>query len=923
MSAIAAAAAGTVVLGALGVGWHLVGGKARPLNEAVFQRLLDADGELGGLLAGAQYARTSVKVAVAKRASEALADVEHPLWLVYATRAQRDLQRRLQRMLGELDALTAEANEAFVQRELATFAALFDSVESNPLTVAQRRSCVVNEDNNLVLAGAGTGKTSTMIGRAGYLLASGRARPDEILMLAYGRKAAEEMQERQDEKLAAWTKDGTPTIKTFHALGLEIIGQAEGRRPSLSPLAEDKFQFTKFIDEQVAECCDLAAYQEKMIRYCGSERFPYRNPFDFASMPEYYEYVRENELRTLRGEVVKSFEEVVVANFLSANGVRYLYEHPYSVDTSGPDYRQYKPDFYLPDYKVYVEHFALDGQGQPPVHFDGRKYLEGVEWKRKLHRSHGTKLVETYSYLKREGRLESHLAAKLEEAGVKLVPRPPEELLAELRESSEVSDFAALLGDFLTLFKQADFELSELRRMAAAHIDAARMTLLIDLFGPILEAYETELRENRDIDFADMIRRATKHVEEGSFRSPYRQILVDEFQDISRPRARLVLALRQQATETVTFGVGDDWQSIYRFTGSDIAYTRDFPVHFGPTVTTPLETTFRFNDQIGAVSSKFVLKNPAQIRKSIASIKRSGKPEVSLVRAVRTDDGLRLALDGISSRLGGYGRPQRARVLVLGRYNWVVDEWRSRGAKQTLKKSYPSIDIDFMTVHAAKGKEADYVVVLGLHRGKHGFPSEKPTDDVLEFLLPELEPFRHAEERRLFYVALTRAKERTYLVYSPQEASPFVVELLSEDDPYPVCTDEFAAELLCAEVPLVLCPKCADGGLVLKSGPYGTFVGCNNYPYCNYREKPCPQCGSLMRRAGSQRTCTNAGCAVTIPICPKCGAQMVERTGPYGRFWGCINYRRNSDFMCTGKINIERRRPAGSPSSTRRYGRRY
>jgi len=918
LTPVAAMLTFAIIAALAAVVWHRFGVRARPALVPAVEALEVFLAQRNDFLAKHSYARGSHRQRLVEAGIRALDSTRTVSWFLFANSVQRKTAAAVSRFVSDSESLVAQANDAFVQSEMAKFREFFDTVESKPLTPAQRRSCVVGEDNNLVLAGAGTGKTSTMIGRAGYLLASNRARPDELLMLAFGKKAAGEMQERQNSRLKRWIDDDAPTIKTFHALGLQIIGAVEGRRPDITPMAEDDYSLAKFIDAEIAECCDEPLYKAMIVRYCGSERYPYRNPFDFDSMQEYNEYVRANELRTLKGEVVKSFEECVIANFLSANSVSYKYEHPYKVDTSGPDFRQYKPDFYLPDHDVYIEHFALDRKGQPPPHFDKKKYLEGIRWKRDLHQKHDTKLVQTYSYLKREGNLESHLAQQLRAKGVELRPKSNDELLEELRKSSEVAEFAILMAKILTLFKESDHHLDALRNKAAQHIDSTRLLLLFDLFTPILVAYEAELAEFGQIDFADMIRKATEHVESGRYQSPYLHVLVDEFQDISRARARLVSAFVGQRPESFLFVVGDDWQSIYRFTGSDIAYTRDFRDIFGNTATIPLDLTFRFNDQIGNAASKFILKNPAQIVKSIRSLHEAPHPAFSFIRVVRTEDGLKMALDAIEKQ-SGYGHDSKATVLVLGRYNFVIEDWWSPAASRQLKTMHPSLDVQFMTVHGAKGKEADYVVVLGLGRGKNGFPCEKPTDSVLEFLLPDLEPFPLAEERRLFYVALTRARRRVYLAYNPLEASQFVLELLNKEEGYSVCTDEFASRLMCAEIAFVPCPDCATGALVPRTGPDGfSFVGCNNYPYCKHTEKPCPQCGSLLRRSARSRECTNQACNAVVPICSKCGGDMVERSGPYGKFWGCTNYRRNAGFICTHTMNISsQRRPLPTDKRSR------
>lgn len=871
--------------------------------ERQFGGLTSVGKQIAFLLGRRVFIRDAARQATVEACAGAASFRRDKLWEMYASAEQRSAFARVIQFTQNSEQLVREANQRFIDGQLAQFEQFFDTVESKPLTDRQRLACVADEHNNLVLAGAGTGKTSTMIGRAGYVLAAGLARADQILMIAYARKAADEMQERQDSRLSALLGGGTPKIKTFHALGLEIIGVAEGKRPDISPMAEDKHAFAVFVDDQLQLQCEDNDYKAKLVRYCGTERFPYRNPFDFESMEEYLEYVRENELRTLKGEIVKSFEECVIANLLNKYGVPYVYEAPYEIDMSGPDFRQYRPDFYLPEHGVYFEHFALDRSGKPPHYFDCAKYLEGIAWKRELHAKHGTRLVETYSYLKRENLLESTLLETLVTEGVEFHPRSDEEMLAELRESSEVADFAVLVSEFIGLFKQAGKPFSEVWHIAEVHRDSQRVLLLLELIAPVLHAYGEELAIQGHIDFADMIVRATSHVETGRYKSPYTNIMVDEFQDISAARARLVMALRKQRPECSLFAVGDDWQAIYRFAGSDLRYTRDFARIFGPTSTTALETTFRFNSKIGDVASSFVLKNPEQITKRVVSLVQTHEPSVSLIRTLTTAVGLKMALEAISAR-PVFGDASTVSVLVMARFNFVFEDWSSSAAKRGLNQQYPKLRIVFSTVHAAKGKEADFVVVLGLDKGKFGFPSTRRGDKLLECLLPEPESFRLAEERRLFYVALTRARRRAYLVYNPMVASPFIHELTNAEDPYSICTDEFRGANECAEFPHVSCPKCVHGSLVPRPGPHGAFVGCSNYPQCNHTELACPQCGSLMRSDSSQRRCTNPACRATVRICPECGGSMVERSGPYGKFLGCSNYRVGEGFACTHKEKI-------------------
>jgi len=872
-----------------------------PLIESLESNKARIDQFLGGF----EYARHSQTTVLVESCLAVLRPTRTLAWKLFASRNQRDLASQIRRFTKQAHDLASRANQGFIEQELERCKQLFDTIESHPMTALQRRACVVCEDNNLVLAGAGTGKTSTMTGRAAYLVAGQRANAGEVLMIAYARKAAEEMQERQDKRLRPWLGDFLPKVKTFHALGLEIVGLVEGSMPLVTPMAHDTTKFARFIDEQIDVLCEDQSYRSKVIKYFGSERYPYRSHFDFDTGEQYLDYVRTHEMRTLRGEVVKSFEECVIANFLSAHGVRYKYEAPYIVDTSTPDIRRYQPDFYLPDYGTYIEHFAINRLGKAPKHFaNPQQYLEGIKWKRNLHSENKTNLIETYSYLRQEGKLEDYLATELTRNGIVLKRRSDEDLLNELRELTLISELAELIGDFIGRFKDSGKSLMEVADAANVHCDSARLTLLLQLATPVLNAYEQHLRDGNLVDFADMIQRATRYVETGAFSSPYTHILVDEFQDISKLRAELVLALKRQRSDVSLFAVGDDWQSIYRFAGSDISYTTEFRGVFGPTETTPLDLTFRFNDKIGQVASTFILQNKEQTPKHLGSFAKVELPAVSLVRVAQIGDGLKLVLDAVSSRTG-MGKNHRASVLVLGRYNHMVQEWRSEHRSAQLSKRYPLLDIEFMTVHAAKGKGADFVVILGLCRGKNGFPCEKLTDGLIEFVLPQKESLLHAEERRVFYVALTRARHRVYLVYNPMEESIFVSELKGSTD-YMICNDEFDAfpNVILQDRPSVQCPACKSGQLNVKNSQHGTFVGCNNFPYCEYKERACPQCRQLMTRDRTHRKCTNSECDAVIQICQKCGADMVKRTGRYGEFWGCSNYRKNAAHFCTNTAKI-------------------
>ena len=791
----------------------------------------------------------------------------------------------IQPMLNHGYAYIEQWNEAYVQQQLTEFQVFFDQVESNPLTDKQRRACVIDEQHNLVLAGAGTGKTSTMIGRAGYLLQSEIAHPQEILMLAFARKAADEMEERIQTKLGV----NVLTVKTFHSLGKHIISQVEGVVPAISKMAEDEHLRARFVDAQIQQLLNDEQYKSRLVTYFLRFSYPYKSAFGFKSLGEYNQYILDNELRTLQGELVKSYEECEIANFLYRQGVRYQYEANYQINTSGPDYKAYQPDFFLPDYGIYIEHFAVNEHNQTPPFIDQKSYLEGMTWKRSLHEKHQTQLIETYSYQKHQGILTQSLSEQLQQAGVSFKPLANNELLKQLNQLGQVSAFAQLLAQVLALFKSAYLNIKDMVTLAGQHEDKERMQAAAFLFEPILELYQQQLRDTQTIDFEDMIGLAIRYVESGQYQSPYRYLLVDEFQDISASRARLVEALLNQQADNSLFCVGDDWQSIYRFTGSDVTITKEFTKHFGYTATSILDKTFRFNNKIGEFSSKFVMRNRTQIEKQMHSQHQVGQPAISLIKTNQDSVGLNAALSAIHVK----SQNKTVSVLILARNSF------KRPDLTAYKNQYPNLQLQFMTVHASKGKEADYVIILGLDKGKHGFPSEKVTPPLLDLLLPKAEAFAYAEERRLFYVAVTRARHHVYLISDAAKASDFIRELIHDE--YEMHRDEFHGTGFQDKIADKPCSQCQTGFMLTKDNQYGSFFACNQYPLCAHTEPACQWCGGELKEQGRLKVCTSKRCDYIEPICPACGGSMRLRKGPYGEFWACSNYRKGSEISCEHK----------------------
>ncbi|UHS64265.1 UvrD-helicase domain-containing protein [Agrobacterium vaccinii] len=793
------------------------------------------------------------------------------------------------------------ATEAFVASALEQWGTFFDTIESKPLTQEQRLSVVVDEDATLVLAGAGSGKTSVITAKAAYLVKTGIRKPEEILLLAFAKNAAAEMSERVKER------SGVPVVaRTFHALAYDIIGKVEGSKPALADHATDDLLFVNAIKQILKDLVlRLSEVSRAIIQWFAHFLVEPKTEWDFKSKHDFYKHMEQQDLRTLQGEQVKSYEELQIANWLYENGVEYEYEPTYEHELATGGRRVYCPDFRLIESGVYIEHFGVRRKKMPDGNdrlftapfVDNDKYLKDMTWKRDIHTENQTTLVETYSYERQEGTLLKGLAEKLVPY-VTLQPRPPETIFDRVVELKQVDNFSQLLATFLRKFKGGGYSVADCDAKSERMKTGPRAKAFLAVFEPVFQEYQQRL--NGRIDFEDMVLRAARYVETGRYVSPFRHILVDEFQDISQGRGRLVKALKTQHTDARLFAVGDDWQSIFRFAGSDIHLMRHFGQEFGGSFdgetgvhrAVDLGRTFRSVDQIAFAARSFVLKNPAQLSKNIVPAGKATEPAIRILMTPKNTAETKLieVLGGISGKLEAN---ERASVLLLGRYRFVAPDIVG------LQKQFPKLRINFKTVHASKGLEADHVILLNADSGRMGFPSETVDDPLLTLVSPEGEPFEHAEERRVMYVAMTRARLTLTILASDSKPSSFVTELM-EEPAYGVAVVSDAA------TSSYQCREC-DGRLLASQNHGQTFYSCEHANHCGNWLPACSSCGSGLphRTDGSaQATCQ---CGKIFPACNECqSGWLVERTGRYGKFLSCVRYK-----VCNGKGRIASPRQVG------------
>ncbi|MGB5120257.1 MAG: DNA helicase IV, partial [Vibrio fluvialis] len=338
----------------------------------------------------------------------------------------------------------------------------------------------------------------------------------------------------------------------------------------------------------------------------------------------------------------------------------------------------------------------------------------------------------------------------------------------ELGSHVENPKLIAWLEKQLDQLAQLSIGKKEILQRLVEHPDYARLNSELSLTWPCYQAWQQMLKESNQIDFNIMISRATDYVRKGKFNSPWKFIMIDEYQDISPQRLELIQSLCEQKPDaTNLFAVGDDWQSIYQFAGSDVNLTTGFSARFPHSTIHHLDTTYRFNDQIGSVANRFVQENPSQLPKELNSFKTQKQKAVYVAPSNHVEK----VLDQLNRQASGMKT-----VLLLGRNHYhkpeLLRDWQNH---------YLSLRIEFMTCHASKGKEADYVIVLAVDEGQ--FPARVKSLHLDGALTQSDDSFPYAEERRLFYVAMTRAKEKVWITHSGN-GSAFVQELLAGD--YPV-----------------------------------------------------------------------------------------------------------------------------------------
>ncbi|WP_302545289.1 UvrD-helicase domain-containing protein [Coprobacter fastidiosus] len=686
---------------------------------------------------------------------------------------------------GVINKLVKQHNEGVITFLLDTHKDFFDQCLKYPLDQQQRRSIVSEEDNCLVVSSAGSGKTSSIIGKVKYITDVKGIAPHRILLISYTNKAAAELTERM-------ATDGLKGY-TFHKLAIDIIGRATGIKPSICDNTD-----ALFIDIYHT-LLGNNAFKNSVVEYFIDYQ---TNETDWEKRKnERQEQLSEQknvQLKAMfpdmdgRAIYVRSEQEQKICFVLSSLGVKFRYEEPYEHQLADEMHFQYRPDFSIyfeqkgVTKRIYLEHFGVDEHSLVPAWFAkdknityeeaNQKYDDGITWKKAAHEKFGTQLLVTSSADFHYSDIRNKLKKILEDVGVPIQEKTNEELYGLIlpKGSKQEKAFIRLVATFVTLVKSSCKSVKEVLKQAKNADDERSVFIIKNIFQPVYERYISALSDSNQIDFTDAILQATE-ICRASHPVEYDYIIVDEFQDISVDRYNFLKVLREGNPPAKLYCVGDDWQSIYRFSGSDMALFNQFPEYFGATEINKIETTYRFGEPLVSLSSYFIQRNKAQIQKDIHSFNSEMKTELEFYSYDRRD-----YCNMIGQLVASI--PSDKSIFLLGRYSF--DDYYLSFMYQSIKEGNRFFyviggrKIEFLTVHKSKGLEADYVILLQCNKDTYGFPSLVSDDPVLNYVLTKSDQFPYGEERRLFYVAITRAKMKTFVLYDKRFPSVFVDEFL-------------------------------------------------------------------------------------------------------------------------------------------------
>ena len=735
------------------------------------------------------------------RVNDTIGSLEADLEYFRSNGMLRDYCLQTHAKLEEYRQIISNYNKEFVKQRKKEYSYLFNK---DPLILdEEQKDAVVTDDKyNLVVAGAGAGKTEVLITRIAYLIKRkpDTVQPNRILAIAYQNKDVRQIEHRLHER---YDIDDVE-IETFHKLGKVILQMAERKLDRNSIVDENKKHeiIRVFYKDRLAQPDFYKLFLQYVKTIHDDEK---ENNSDKA---ENLEYAQRRAYFTINNTRVNSKAEKEIMDFFLMNK---LNNQPITIEYE-PDLPGFRPDFRLTEYDLFIEHWALNDKGEVPGWFDQttEQYKEKMSFKKRWFVENNKTLVETFAHEYNEtnpdrfiellkSRVIEKLKAQNDGITFEFTPLTYDELVEVVW--GPYKDPVDEIVNFITNAKTYGISPEKIHEKLRDDRWSKRQLAFGNLAFKIYADYRDYMIETKKIDFEDMINEAVTELEKDRnlCLNVYDHLLIDEYQDISAQRYRLIKKLIEHNPNCKLFCVGDDWQSIMAFSGSNLDFFVNFEKYFEKPAITKISTNYRSIKTIVEAGAQLIKKNSScQISKKTLS-SRDEEKAISVLRSPHKGN-YRMhyyeqSAEDCLARITEYVKkgflPQD--ILVLSRFmrtkthraykfhhiiRILMERAHERGIKLICDDARDESKIRVLTVHKSKGLEAKAVFILNVIKDAYGFPCEIEDSSIYAPArenYPKQDP--KEEERRLFYVAMTRAKEDLIIYTWEPSKSEFLEEI--------------------------------------------------------------------------------------------------------------------------------------------------
>ena len=658
----------------------------------------------------------------------------------------------------------------------------------------KQREAVISENKRLlVLAGAGSGKTKTLLQKLIYLIEEKGVSPSKILAITFTKNATNEMLDRLiisadstgeyekqlfdkrktkiekdkerflQQKKYKWI-DGL-TVKTFHSFcysvlrndgvnefdnKFRIIGdEKKDEEDELSKHVAPESVFEVF-HKILIENCENTEYLLKLKRYI----LDYIVDKIHLKKDDNNFFSKDGKhFTTLDGTKVRSKSEQFIADWFYRHSIKYEYEPELNVKDFS-----FHPDFFVPEANLYLEHIS-------DISYPTKAKEEQFQKGKLL-------LVKTFDSMTKDSALFNHTLNKVIKN--RLPSDYQKSTCLNYREEfnhyhSDVKDFIQQVIRVTDMIKVENISIDTVLQNAIKD-QHERIRNFYELAIPIVKGFIDYCTNKSYLDFNDLISKSTSlflHHDDviQKYRNKFEYILVDEFQDVNNLQVELIKLLLTNKTQL--FCVGDDWQSIYGFRGSNVNYIVEFEKHFDNAEIIKLNLNYRSTQNIVGASNEVIKHNKFKVDKDVQASKMS-EHKIVVFSGNNLEENIQFCSEKVNELLkDGINNDE---ILFLYRRNKMFSPYfnffKGEGTR-----------VQGKTIHASKGLEAKVVFIIGLTEGNGGFPDIWLEDRIFQIIKKANHDILMEEERRLFYVAITRAKDKLFLITEKGNESSFLKEI--------------------------------------------------------------------------------------------------------------------------------------------------